>query len=56
VSGCRCAIAPASLLLTVAEQGDRDVRDAALRTLLTSASLRSRRASLGPTLCGGGRR
>src|SRR3954447_4866362 len=50
VSGCRCAIAPPSLLLAVAERGDPEVRDAALRTLLTSASLRSRRASLGPSL------
>jgi Zn-dependent metalloprotease len=50
VIGCRCEIAPPTLLLAVAEQGDPAVRDAALRTLLTSAALRSRRATLGPTL------
>ncbi|MHC1562283.1 M4 family metallopeptidase [Actinomycetospora sp. C-140] len=50
MSGCRCEIAPPSLLLAVAERGDPRVRDAALRTLLTSAALRSRRSSLGPTL------
>ncbi|MEJ2865173.1 M4 family metallopeptidase [Actinomycetospora flava] len=48
--GCRCEIAPPSLLLTVAERGDRRARDAALRTLLLSAELRSRRATLGTTL------
>ena len=50
VNRCRCAIAPPSLLLTVAEQGDAETRDAALRTLLTSVALRSRRSSFGPTL------
>ena len=46
----RCEIAPPTLLLAVAERGDPEVRDAALRTLLTSAALRSRRAALGSTL------
>lgn len=50
VSGCRCEIAPPSLLLAVADRGGPEARDAALRTLLTSAGLRSRRASLGPVL------
>ncbi len=50
VNRCRCAIAPPSLLLMVAEQGDAETRDAALRTLLTSVALRSRRSSFGPTL------
>ena len=50
VTRCRCAIAPPSLLLTVAEQGDAETRDAALRTLLMSVALRSRRSSFGPTL------
>jgi hypothetical protein len=40
VIGCRCEIAPPTLLLAVAEVGDPEVRDAALRTLLTSAALR----------------
>jgi hypothetical protein len=50
VNRCRCTIAPPSLLLTVAEQGDAETRDAALRTLLTSVALRARRSSFGPTL------
>jgi Zn-dependent metalloprotease len=50
VIGCRCEIAPPSLLLAVAERGDPATRDAALRTLLTSAALRSRRATLATTL------
>ncbi|GAA4897869.1 M4 family metallopeptidase [Actinomycetospora straminea] len=50
VISCRCEIAPPSLLLRVAERGGRDARDAALRTLLVSAALRSRRTALGATL------
>lgn len=48
--GCRCEIAPPTLLLTVAERGERAARDAALRTLLLSAELRARRATLSATL------
>ena len=45
-----CEIAPPSLLLRVAEQGGAEARAAALRTLLLSAAVRTRRTTLGVTL------
>jgi Zn-dependent metalloprotease len=43
-----CFIAPPNVLDYIAREGDADQRDAALRTLSTSASLRTRRALVGP--------
>ena len=45
-----CAIAPPSLLLRVAEVGSAEERQAALRTLQLSESLRSRRLEIGAWL------
>ncbi len=43
-----CFIAPPNVLDYIAKEGDAEQRDAALRTLATSASLRTRRALVGP--------
>jgi Zn-dependent metalloprotease len=43
-----CFIAPPNILDYIAKEGDADQRDAALRTLATSASLRTRRSLVGP--------
>lgn len=45
-----CAIAPPSLLLRVAEVGSAEAREAALRTLQLSESLRGRRLAVGAAL------
>jgi Zn-dependent metalloprotease len=45
-----CAIAPPDLLARVAAQGSADERDAALRTIAASASMRTRRAVVGTVI------
>ena len=42
-----CSIAPPDMLARLVEEGDREERGAALRTLATSASLRAQRALVG---------
>jgi len=45
-----CYIAPPDLLARLAEEGTKEQRDAALRTLAASASMRTRRALIGQLL------
>jgi Zn-dependent metalloprotease len=45
-----CAISPPTVLSRLAEEGSGDLREAALRSLATSAAIRARRAALTPEM------